>query len=166
MAKTKTWLWIILGVMGLGIFCMFGLAAAGVYFVASHIDTDRVSSAEALRQFDAERERFGTQLPLFELDEFEHPREVRRLRDLPSATRKPREMRIMAWDPDEGRVVSVTLPFWILRLGGRNIEIQPGRSGFRVEQLDVDVGELERVGSILLFDLRTTDGERVLIWTQ
>lgn len=166
MAKAKTWLWIIFGVIALGIMCLFGLAAAGVYFVASHIETDRMSSAEALRAFDARRAEFGDTPPLFELDEFERPRETRQLRDLPTAARRPDELRIMAWDPDEGRIVRVTLPFWMLRLGGRNMEFDPGDHGFQIEQLDLDVEQLARVGSLLIFDLRTPDGERVLIWTQ
>jgi hypothetical protein len=38
--------------------------------------------------------------------------------------------------------------------------------GFDIERLQLDVNELHRVGPVLLFDFKSTNGERVLIWTQ
>jgi hypothetical protein len=166
MASKKTWIWIIVACLGMGVMALFGLAATGVYFVASHIETDRVSSAEALRAFDAARAAFKEQQPLFELDSKERPRPVRALRDIPSSPSRPDDLWILAWDPDEGRILKISLPFWMLRLGRRNIDVHHDESGFDLEDLDLDVEELERIGPALVFDLRAPEGERVLVWTR
>ena len=56
------------------------------------------------------------------------------------------------------------MPFWVLRLGRQKIDIAQG--AFDFQRMELDVPELERVGPVLLFDLRRSGGERVLVWTQ
>ena len=64
MASRKTWLWIILGGLGFCVLVLFVIAGVGVYFVASHIDTSSVTSAEVVRVFDDARARFGVGIGL------------------------------------------------------------------------------------------------------
>lgn len=165
MAIRKTWIWIIVACLGVIILGLFGIAGAGVYFVASHVDTERASSAEAMKAFDDARARFKDQQPLFELDANERPRLRQAISELPRSEIRAKELTVMAWDLDEERIVRITLPFWILRMGGNNIEINNDQ-WFSVSDLDLDIGQLERVGPILLFDYRAPSGERVLLWTQ
>ena len=164
MASRKTWLWIILGGLGFCVLVLFVIAGVGVYFVASHIDTSSVTSAEVVRVFDDARARFKDQKPLFELDDRERPHVTRELSSMPRAERRTENLAILVWDPDEERTVRITLPFWILRLGNQKIEL--GHRGFDIERLNLDLDELQRVGPLLVFDYRATSGERVLIWTQ
>ena len=84
---------------------------------------------------------------------------------LPRSDRRPEYLWILVWNPDDGRLSKISLPFWVLRLGRQNIDIKHD-SGFDLDQLDLDVDQLERVGPKLIFDFRTSDGERVLIWTR
>jgi len=165
-ASKKTWIWIIVACLGMGVMSLFGLAAAGVYFVASHIDTERVSSAEAMRAFDDARAEFKEMKPLFELDNSERAQPTRVLREIPSGTTRPDDLWIMAWDPDDGRMLKISLPFWMLRMGRRNLDVHHDETGFDLEDLDLDVEELERIGPTLVFDLRAPEGERVLVWTR
>jgi hypothetical protein len=165
MASRKTWLWIILGGLGLCVMALFAIAGAGVYFVAQHFDTEPATGAEALRAFDDARARFKDAKPLFEIDERERPHLTRELSALPTSPSKPENLWIFAWDADEERTVKVSLPFWLLRLGRQKIDIGGGSLDF--DRLNIDVRELERVGPLLLFDHRNaTTGERVLVWTQ
>jgi hypothetical protein len=164
-ASKKTWIWVIVAILALCTMALFAVAGLGIYFVTSHISTDRTSSSEAFRRFDQVRAKFEEQRPLFELDSDEEPRIVRKLSDLPTSARQPTELMVLAWDPDDERLSSITLPFWILRMGRRNIEVQHD-GGFDLNALDLDVEQLERVGPQLVFDFRTPDGERVLVWTQ
>ncbi len=150
---------------GLTVLAMAAVAGLGLYFVASHISTDRTSSADALRTFDEVRAEFKNAQPLFELDSDETPRPTRAITELPTSDRRPEQLVILAWDPDDERLAKISLPFWMLRLGRQNIDIQ-NDSGFDLDELDLNVDELERVGPILVFDFRTSDGERVLIWTR
>jgi hypothetical protein len=170
MAKKKTWIWILVVFAAVCVVAMLAVAAAGVIFVSKHIDAKSSTPADAYRRFDAARAVFKDQRPLFELDQRERPRMTRDLSGLPSAARRPRDLYILAWDPDggatEGRLVSVSLPFWLLKIGRRKIDVFDGGGGFDLERLNLDIGELERVGSLLVVDHQAPSGERVLVWTQ
>lgn len=166
MATRKTWIWIIVITLAVCVVGMLAVAGAGVYFVASHFDTRQASSSEAFQEFDRARAPFKDQKPLFELDQRERPKLTRDLSSLPSVTTTPDYLWILAFDPDrEGRIVKVNLPFWLLRLGRKNIKIDHGR-GFDLDRLDINVNDLQRIGPMLLMDYRSTSGERVLVWTK
>lgn len=166
MTKTqKTWLLIIAGFGAACVIGLIALAGAGVYFAREHIKTQPATVEDARQAFDKAREPFKDQRPLIEVDEFERPR-VRATTALPTAAAKPQHLWMLIWDPDDGRTVRVSLPFWLLRLGRKNIEIGSNDRQFDLENLDLDFNELERIGPALLMDVQRPSGERVLLWTQ
>ncbi|MEZ5319845.1 MAG: hypothetical protein R2752_20755 [Vicinamibacterales bacterium] len=165
MASRRTWLWIIVGGIAAIVLVLFLIAGAGVYFVANHIDTAPASSAEAISRFEEARAPFKDAKPLFEVDDHDRPRLTRELSSLPTSPTRPSQLWILAYDPDDERTVQISLPFWLLKLGRRNLDINADR-GFDLERLHLDVNELERVGPLLLFDHRSTAGDRVLLWTK
>ena len=73
---------------------------------------------------------------------------------------------MLAWDPDQSRLVRVSLPFWLLRIGRHKVRVMREANGFDFQRLNLDVDELERIGPALVFDFRNQDGVRVLLWTQ
>lgn len=165
MAPTKkTWLWILVALLGLGVVFIIAIAGFGVYFISNHVKAGQSSSAEAFRAFDEARARFKDPSPVFELDRYDEPKLAKRLQDLPTAQARAEMLHILAWDPERERLVRVTMPFWMLRLGRQKIDIAGG--GFDFERMQLDVQELERVGSVVLFDHRPPSGQRVLVWTQ
>jgi hypothetical protein len=164
MAKRRTWLWILVGVLGLGMVSVIGLAGFGMYFVTRHVHAGPSTSADAFRAFDEARAAFKDTPPVFDLDDRDRPRMVRQLTDLPTSKTRPEVVWLLAWDPDEERLVKLSLPFWMLRLGRQKIDIASG--AFDFERMQLDVNELERVGPVLLFDVHEGSGKRVLIWTQ
>ena len=95
----------------------------------------------------------------------EQPRIARPLSEIPNGSVKPENLWILAWDPDEEKVVKLSLPFWMLRMGRKKMTVMES-SGFDLERLNVDWRELERIGPALVFDLKSSRGERVLIWTR
>jgi hypothetical protein len=162
----KTWIWIIVGgiaVCGLG---LVALAGAGIYFATKHVSTARTSATAAADTFDVARARFKNVRPLIEIDADDRPRVARNTRDLPTGTVKPEHLWVLAWDPDEERVVKVSVPFWLLRLGRRKLDVMSGERRLDLDRLELDVAELERIGPALVLDLRAPSGERVLLWTQ
>jgi hypothetical protein len=165
MTTAKTWLWIIVGFIGVCVLSLVLVAGAGVYFVSHHISVQKTSSSQALRSFDFTRARFNSK-PLIEIDAFDHPREDRAVADLPTSSVTPRNLCVLAWNPDEDKLARVSVPFWILRLGRHKIDILKKSRGFNFEDLNLDIAELERIGPALVLDYRTPAGERVLIWTQ
>jgi hypothetical protein len=163
----KTWIWIIVTCFALGLLTLIAVAGAGVYFLSHHVDARRSTSAEALRSIEAQRALFKDQPPLFQVDDSERTVPTRPLPSLPTSNVKPGHLWILAWDPDEGRLVKVSLPFWLLRMGRRKIDVFSGdERGFDLDRLGLDMNELERIGPALVIDIRSKGGERVLVWTQ
>lgn len=166
MAKRRTWLWIIGGLAAAGLLLLVAVAGAGVYFVSSHVNAETTSGADASDAFEIVTAGFANRRPLYELDAQERPQLTTPLASLPTAPRPPTSLMVQAWNPDESRLLRLSLPFWLLRLGPDQIRASRQRPGFDFNQLELDISELERVGPALVFDYRNEDGERVLLWTQ
>jgi hypothetical protein len=166
MASRKTWVWVFVGLTVAAVAGLVAVAAAGVYFVTRHISTEETTGAEAIRAFDTVRVTFKGERPLYELDAAEQPRVTRPLQSLPTSTDAPRHLRILAWDPDEQRLIRVALPFWMLRVGKQTLHISPQDAALDLSRLGLDIAELERIGPALVYDMRHEDGARVLLWTQ
>jgi hypothetical protein len=162
----KTWLKITLVVVALGMLGMCAIAGAGIYFVSKHVHTTRVSSSSAIKQFDDALARFKGEKPLIEIDSHERVRRTRDIAGLPTAATKATNFVIKAWDPDEGRIVNLSVPIWILAMGKRKVDLGVGHDSFDLRRLNLDFKDIERIGPVLLIDVRTSTGERVLIWTE
>ena len=110
--------------------------------------------------------QFAGQKPLVELDR--HGNFVRSNPDRPARAngRVPDQLYVLAFDPDDGRIVQLTIPFWLLRLktGGGSIDFNGERMD--LEDLKLTVADLERFGPTLIVDHTSTDGNRVLVWSQ
>ena len=166
MASVKTWLKIALIIVVLGMLGMCAIAGAGVYFVSKHVQTSSISSGSAIKQFDEALARFKDQKPLIEIDSNERIRRTRDLAEMPTAVTRATKVVIKAWDPDEGRIVNLTIPIWILGMGQRKVDLGIGADSFDLRRLDLDFKDVERIGPVLLIDVHTRTGERVLIWTE
>ena len=165
MAAARTWLWIILGFVGVCVLGLLLVAGAGVYFVSQHIHVRSTTGANALEAFDTAKTTFRTQQPLIELDAFERVREVTPISGLPTSATKPVNLHVLVWKTSENKLVNVSVPFWLLRMGKQKINFVEGQE-FTFERLHLDVADLERIGPALVLDYRPTTGERILIWTQ
>jgi hypothetical protein len=166
MSSAKTWLKIVLVLIGLGMLGMCAIAGAGIYFVSQHVNTERVSSSQALQQFDEALLPFKDQKPLIEIDSSERVTKLRNLAELPTASKQASNLLIMAWEPERGRLVNLTFPLWVMAMGQRNVDLGIGAEQFDMRRLDLDIKEITRVGSLLVLDVQLPGGERVLIWTE
>lgn len=167
MVARKTWVWVLVGVLVVGLVGLVALAGAGAYFVMRHIQTEPAVGADALRAFESARAPFAGAPPLYQVDASGTPRATRLPRELPTSSIRPSHLWILAWSPDDdGRLVRMSLPLWIMRFGKRGIQL--GRHGghFDITQLELDVADLERIGPILIAEFHDDDGRRVLVWTQ
>jgi hypothetical protein len=166
MTPLRKWIWIAVIFFGICVVALMAIAGAGVYFVASHIDMKSSTTSDAGRAFDAVKSTFKEQKPLFEIDSQERAKAARPIAEIPTSTVKPHYLWIQAWDPDEERLVKISVPFWLLRLGKRKVDFAHGGDGFDLDRLNIDVQELERIGPVIVIDFRSPSGERVLLWTQ
>jgi len=164
--KVKPWVWVVLGVLVVCVLGVVAMAGLGFYFFSQHIDTRAASPASAAREFEEVRTRFSGQKPLIELDR--RGRFLKSNVDRPAQPdrARPEQLFVMAFNPEDGRIVRVTIPFWLLRLKMRGATIDFNGSRMDLEDLRLTVEDLERFGPTLIVDHNTSDGERVLVWSQ
>jgi hypothetical protein len=164
-AKVKPWVWVVVGIFVFGILVIVAMAGAGFYFFSQHFDTKVVSRANAAVEFEQAKAQFTGQKPLIELDD--RGRFLRSNPDRPprTDTRTPHHINVLAFDPDDERIVKVTIPFWLLKFKAHTtVDFNGGR--LDLEDLKLTVDDLERLGPTLIVDLQTNTGERVLVWSQ
>ena len=164
--KVRTWDWI---VVGIAVFCVLALVAVlgGAFFYMSrHIETKSATPASAAREFEAVKSGFSGQKPLIELDR--NGRFVRAHTDRPAPANAaiPDQLRILAFDPSDGRIVQVSVPFWLLRMKAGNATIDLNGSKMDLEDLRLTIHDLERQGPSLIVDHQAPDGDRVLVWSR
>jgi hypothetical protein len=165
-AKVRTWVWVVVGILVFGILVLVAMAGIGFYFFTQHFDTKSVSRAGATVEFEQAKAQFTNQKPLIELDD--RGRFLRSNPDRPPRTdsRTPVNLNVLAFDPNDERIVKVTIPFWLLKFKshGTTVDFNGGR--LDLEDLKLTVDDLERMGPTLIVDLQTHTGERVLVWSQ
>lgn len=162
--RVPTWAWVVIAIVTLGILCVIGLAAAGLWFVRSHVNVQPTTAAAATSDFQTVRDRFASQKPLIELDDrgnFVHANT-----DRPNGTQRPESLNILAFDAREEHVVRIDIPFWMLRLKARGTLINVNGGNIDLQKLRLTVEDLERFGPTLIVDHRDVNGSRVLVWSQ
>ena len=164
--RGKTWIWIILGVIGVGILFVVAMAAAGMYFVAQNIQTRTVSTQTAADEFETIRKQFAGQKALIELDERGDFLRSNTDRPAPANARRPEKLYVLAFDPDDGGLVRMSIPFWLLRMKSHGATIDFSGNSMDLEDLKLTIEDLERFGPSLILDQKNEGGDRVLVWSQ
>lgn len=164
--KVKTWVWVVIAVVAAGILGVIAIAGVGIYFFSQNINTRAATPSVAAAEFDEVRNRFVGQKPLIELDE--RGRFLRGNPDRPAlaTAQSPDKLYVLAFDPDDGRIVRVSIPFWLLRMKAGGTTIDFNGNSMDLEDLKLTVEDLERYGPTLIVDHRETGGDRVLVWSQ
>jgi len=160
----KTWIWIIVAVLGFCVLCVVALAGFGMYFISHHYTTEKATSAEANRAFEDARTQVQDDRPFYEIDDREHPRQLRDVAAMPASATEVDNVWILVFDSDKGQLIRLSIPFWLIRWGRQKIDI--GSGAFDFQQLQLDMRQLQRVGPVVLLDHRPQNGDRVFVWTK
>jgi hypothetical protein len=164
--RTKTWLSIVVAI--LAVLVMVGIAVVGgsAYFIYSHVRKAPAEEAQADDRFARARERMANQQPLLEISDRDevvvHP-----AAEAPAGG-TVETLRAMIYDPREGRIVDVDIPFWLLRImpSGRFSFMDRNGIDFDTDRIRVTVEDLEKRGPGLVLDHRDRRGAQVLVWTE
>ena len=166
--KKKNWVLIVLGIVILVVI----LAVAGVvgfgYFMYRQMDISTTTTGNPEQEFADLRARFEGQVPYVELSPGEEEKAVVH-HELEKPTRTPlKHVRMVIYDEREHRLVRMTLPFWLLRLGGNKpINLNPRGTGSGLGfRLRITCEDLERRGPGLIVDVTGRRGERVIAWAE
>jgi hypothetical protein len=164
--KVKTWVWVVVGIVVVGILCVIAVAGVGLYFFSQHVHTRTASPTNAAHEFEQIETRFTGQKPLIELDDRGHYLRANTDRTPPSNPRVPDTLNVLAFDPDNGRIVRINIPFWLLRMKMHGATVDFNGKKMDLEDLKLTVEDLERFGPTLIVDHKNATGERVLVWSQ
>ena len=163
--KKRTWVWIVFGIF----FVLFVLAVGGIMFTVAFfrqgMSIAEMSSTKATEEFEAVRARFPGQQPLIRMvdgrPEFIHDRATQ----TGGSTTPLTTMHMMAWDDDEGKLVTFQIPFWLLRLKSGPVRLSAYSQGWDDRGVSFRIEDLERAGPGIVVDFSERDG-RVLIWAE
>jgi hypothetical protein len=173
--KTPTWVWVVVGILGLCVLALVVLVGGGIYMFQQHVQTENASTQDVQKEFEQARQRFSGQQPLVEVRKSDSDdRQVVVHKPLETAERKTnlQAIRVLAYEPREGRVVRVSVPVWLARMamserggaGRRRISVNG-------ENIEFDAGNLtfedvERHGPGLIVDVGDGKGGQVLVWAE
>lgn len=163
--RKRKWVPIVIGVLVvILVFAIAGITFTALWF-RQNLTVTEISDNGAATEFDAVRARFAGQQPLIEMrdgrPQYIEERAARKDSNVPLKT-----MHVMAFDSDEGKMVSFSLPFWLLRLKSGPIRLSAYSQGWDDRGVSFSVEDLEKHGPGLLMDLTETDEGRVLIWVE
>src|SRR5689334_6908566 len=144
--KVKAWVWVILAVVVIGVLCVVAIAGIGLYFFSQHVETRTASPANAAHDFEQVKLRFSGQKPLIELDDEGRYLRSNTDRTPPANVKAPESINVMAFDPNDGRIVRLTVPFWLVRMKMRGATIDLNGKHMDLEDLRLTAEDLERFG--------------------
>jgi hypothetical protein len=79
----------------------------------------------------------------------------------------PARLHVLAWDPDDGRLLRVSLPMWIVREmdehDGIDLDDEASDVAERVKA-KLRWRDIEKAGLGILVEVEEQDGDRVLVW--
>jgi hypothetical protein len=163
--KKKTWLWIVLGVV-----MFFGMIVAGGLIIAvslfrNNMSVNQTSEADAMQQFETIRSRYAGQQPLIQLVDG-HPQYVAERASENASTASLSSVHILAYDRDEGKVVTFSLPFWLLRMKSGPIRISAYQQGWDDRGVSFRIEDIEKHGPGIIVDATERKEGRVLVWAE
>lgn len=165
--RRRTWIWVVVGIFAFLFVAAIASSVFVAYWLGNHMEIVETPARDATSRFDAVRARFPGQQPLLEFRDGETLTNPGRSN--PASIVKLTTLHILAFDESEGsegRMVSVAVPFWLLRLKSGPIAFSSYASGFDDRRVKLSVEDIERRGPGIVLDITEPNEGRVLIWAQ
>ncbi len=171
MAKKYTWVWIALGVvLFLVIIAVAAIGGFG-YYMYRQMAPSQTVGAQSEQEFADVSARFEGQVPYIDFSSKDSGEGVVHHEQEKPEAAKVKQLRLVAYNPDDRKLVRVTLPMWLLNYA-RNKPISFSGSGGGVQwdedrvRLKVTPAEIERHGPGLIVNATSRSGEKVIIWAE
>jgi hypothetical protein len=164
----KTWISVLIA--SVIIVGMLAAAAIGgtAFFLYRHVHAQFTPTAKAEEEFTAARAQFAGQKPLIEMDRNREPIVNRDVIPASTTTATLETLRVLAYDTNAGKLVRVSIPFWLLRLApGKHVSFMNGTGiDFDSDRVHLTLQDLERRGPGLILDQADRRGSQVLVWAE
>ncbi len=166
MARKPRWGLIVLGIVLFVVIVGAALIGTVAYIGYTQFSLQRVSTTDPASEFAKAEARFAGQAPLVEI---KPDGDVRPVVHRDAGARPKAELsslHLLAWDPEEKKLVHFTMPFWLVRLGGRKPLMFENRGQFfSSEDLHLTSEDIERHGPGLIMRFER-QGRRALVWAE
>jgi hypothetical protein len=158
----RTWVKATIGVVVLIAVAFMALMATGAYFVGRNMERHTSAEADADKEFEAIKARFGTRLPLIEIG---NPvsTDIRINRPTDASTASVDTLHILNWKAENRELMRTAAPVWLLRFSSLNIA---SRLGLAPERFRLTVGDIQRYGPGIIVDYGKPGEFRVLVWVE
>ena len=165
-AKKRRWIPIVLGILFVFVVLAIGAVVFMVSFFQNNMSITEMSATSADAEFDNVRARFAGKQPMIQLVDG-RPEYVgdRATPSSPSPT-PLKTMHVIAWDDDERKLVTFSLPFWLLRMKSGPIQLSAYSQGWDDRGVSFRVEDLEKHGPGLLMDFTERTEGRVMVWVE
>jgi hypothetical protein len=181
MANKTPWGWIIFGIVAFTMIVGVSLIAVAGFVIYQQFafKSVPVTARSAELQFEDIAKRFEGQKPLIVIEEGEPQLRTEHAERRPGTVNA---LHVMVWDRDSQRVVSLNIPFWLIRMtNGHPIKLSSSRSdrneddeedegddegNRKAPRLTITARDLERFGPGLILLHRDPDGERIVVWAE
>jgi hypothetical protein len=172
MAQNKLPTWASILIAAVIVVCVLAATAVGgaAYFIYRHVNTSFTPTETAEAEFLDARQRFAGQQPLIHVEHHNEPPVVNMdvLKHQNASAGKLESLRVLAYDTRAGKLVRITIPFWLLRLApSRHFSVLDDNGiDFDSDRVHLTIADLERHGPGLILDQTDRRGSKVLVWTE
>lgn len=165
-APKRRWLVILAGVCLLVGVVVAGVGAVSYFYFRDRLDIARgTSRSDAVARFEAERQRFADRRPLLVMGDNRRPRYAEGVPEHRNAG-EVATFNVLAWDADDGALVSVSVPMWLLRMKSGPISFGEYIADLDEQAVRLGPEDLQRYGPGVLLDIESPDGDLVLLTAQ
>jgi hypothetical protein len=136
------------------------LGGTGAYFVLRSLEKKVSSEAEANKEIDAVRARYGQRPPLVEII---NPRtgDIRINRESGPAAAPVHNIHVINWKSEGDELMRTEVPLWLARFSSLNIL---SHLGVAPAKFRLTVEDIERYGPGIIADYRSPGTLRLLVW--
>jgi len=159
-------LWAALGGVVLAVVVIVALVAGAGWIVyqSSSIRQTKPTADQARENIEHVRARFGGRQPVVTWMANGEARITKR----DGHGVRPETIHVLAWNPDDGQLTNLSVPFWLLRFGGQKARFRVGdeKTFEELTELNLTAADIEHAGPGPLLDHTEGNGKVTLIWTE
>ncbi len=144
-----------------------GLAGVSLFAVMAWRATSSevLGQADAMRRLDALHARLGSAVPILSLSP--DGTVINRAPAPADDTAAPLSRIVVSvYRADTSRLVETRIPFWFFRIKAPAADSALEGTGLSFQKLGITADDLRRYGPRVVIDHRTTEGGRLLVWTE
>lgn len=156
----RKWVKVTIGGVALVLLGIAALAGTSSYFVLRHLDTRSATEAEATREFEVIRTRFGARAPLIEVVDAARA-DFQIHRPAQPDGRAISTFHVLTWNADDDDLFRTEAPLWLMRFSMLNIV---SKLGIAPERFRLTVQDIERYGPGIVIDYGVPGKKRALLW--